>query len=430
MKKVIYKIALATFLISVFVKPASAALIIDPTQISGVLTRYVKKIQETAEKVVQLTNQVNLMATQGYSLKSLREIAEKHAKKYYKKNKGKITSKIKKVVKGTRDKKIAEKQIQADKYIESSKALYEAKAKMAKENLNKIISQANENKKVKAIKENECARLLMQYESAEAKKTGSGDITKLSACLNEVETLKNIIKDLEGQQKETEDVIKRNQQEYQKFANKEDAVAKENNERIEKLKNDQAEEKTVIENKEDAEEKEWDSEGIKESYEVSPEERKIFMENYFYNPDSLKAAENKNDNKMLLYENKMNRVLRNRKYLFVNTAVHLLQVSATTRRELPYSIKRADDMFEQTIKSEGGELGNIAAYSNVRVESTKALFLYAKLLSAKLQYLAARDLLKSELKKEFGDSGSDNLTQYDLSEEEIEKIIENANKKE
>ena len=148
------------------------------------------------------------------------------------------------------------------------------------------------------------------------------------------------------------------------------------------------------------------------------------MKNYFYNPEDLDSGSD-----TLTYENNINRITRNRKYLFVNTAAHLLQVTATTRRELPVKIKIVDEMFKQMINGDSGKLEVIGAYSNVRIENAKALFLYAKLLSAKLQYLAARDLIKSELRKEgsIGSFDSFDLSKYVLTDEDVENMQERAN---
>lgn len=429
MKKVVNITALAVFLISAFVKPVSAALIIDPSQIGGVFSKYVEKINETVNKVIQLTNQANAMATQGYNLSSLRDIAEK----YYKKNGRVLNNKFNQLVEGTKQKKIAEKQAEAENYKKGSIKLYEAKKEDAKNNLNELNTLLQQAERRLASKKDECNRLENKFKSSEEEKTGSGEefMLELAECKSEVQTLEDNIEDTKAQISQTESVLSKAETNLKIFEEEKDAVQVANKERIEKLNADEDSKMIGVKDNSSQGAKEWDSENAMESYELGEEEYSTFMKNYFYDPASLA------DKGGAVYENNVNKVIRNRKFLFVNTATHLLQVSATTRRELPLRIESSDKMFEETIKSEGGELGNIAAYSNVRLENAKTLFLYAKLLSAQIQYLAAKDLLKSELKKEITDENENgkeksfsgfNLEKYILTDEYVKKMQDAANK--
>lgn len=421
MKKILCKIVLGIFLTGAIVTSAEASgLIIDAGQISGVLSRYLKKITETTQKVQQLIQQVKTMDVQGYSLKALQGIAGR----YYKlQNIEGI--KFNEVVEGTKTKKLNEKKEEAENYKKGSIDLYEAKKAIAEKNLQELKEELEkiEGKIISTTRR--CNDLQRQHDSLEADEPGSGSfvIVDLEECKSELETLKNNKKDMEAQKADTENLIRTEKEKIDKFTNNEDEIEKANKKRIEKLKADKDEKDTRVTTGENGtEEKQWDDEDVLDNYK-SDEEYQNFMKNYFYNPEDLTGADS------FSYENNINRITRNRKYLFVNTAAHLLQVTATTRRELPEKIKTVDAMFEQIINGDSGKLEVIGAYGNVRIENAKALFLYAKLLSAKLQYLAARDLIKSELRKEgtIGSFNSFDLGKYVLTDEDIKNMQDRAN---
>lgn len=424
MKKIICKIVLGIFLTGAIVTSAEASgLIIDAGQISGVLSRYLKKVTETTQKVQQLIQQVKTMDIQGYSLEALKKLAGNY---YMSQEIAGI--KFNEVVKGTKEKKLGEKTEEAEDYKKGSIDLYEAKKDIAEKNLKELIEELGKIKGEITITTRRCNDLQRQHDSLEAKEPGSGSrvIVELEECKSKLATLEDNKKDMEAQKADTENLIRTEKEKIDKFKNDEDEIEIANKKRIEKLKADVEENKTRVKTGEDATEKnenEWDDD-VLDNYKLSDEEYQKFMKNYFYYPEDLNSGSDS-----LSYENNINRISRNRKYLFVNTAAHLLQVTATTRRELPEKIKTVDAMFEQIINGDSGKLEVIGAYSNVRIENAKALFLYAKLLSAKLQYLAARDLIKSELRKEgtIGSFDSFDLGKYVLTNEDIKNMKDRAN---
>ena len=436
MKKILRKICLTLFMASLYITPASAALIIDGTQITGVVNKYVTKIMEITEKVTQQIDQVKLMASQGYNWDSLKELA----KDYYNKNGLPININFKQekdLVAGTKAKKLEAEEAKAKEYTESSIKLYETKQENAKKDQNTAQKQLEATTNAKNKKEKECNSLQTKYNQMESDNSGSGEevFIKLAECNSELERLKNEAAEWEAQEKSLKEIIKNIDEQLEKFKENKDPIQQANAKRIEALENDQAEEDSTIKI-DDNGSKEWDSEDALDSYQINDTEYQAFMLNYFYdsknlNSGSIKGLDAEKD-KSLAYENYINRIMRNRRYLFVNTAVHLLQVATTIRRELPAKIETADTMFEQVINPEG-ELEAIIGFSNTRIENAKALLLYAKLLSAKIQYLAARDLINAELKKEiFDENGTPkkyqefNLEKYILTDEYVGKMQEDA----
>jgi hypothetical protein len=117
----------------------------------------------------------------------------------------------------------------------------------------------------------------------------------------------------------------------------------------------------------------------------------------------------------------------------VNTAIHLLQVVTSTRREIPLQAHNLEAYANQTSYGKD-ELEAMSAYAATRIENAKALLLYAKVLSAKLQYIAARDLLNETLAKEIDDPTGNtklyepfDLGKYMLTPEFIKYKLQQAN---
>ena len=149
-----------------------------------------------------------------------------------------------------------------------------------------------------------------------------------------------------------------------------------------------------------------------------------FIERYFYDPEELDSASG--DEGRIMHQTKIDAVARERKYLLTNTAAHLLQVTATLRREIPVRTEVIDEMFKNTPKATG-ELEAISSYSATRIENMKALLMYAKLQSARLQYMAARELLNlNGVKTPNGTYKDFDLEKYILTKEYVDKIVKEA----
>jgi hypothetical protein len=153
---------------------------------------------------------------------------------------------------------------------------------------------------------------------------------------------------------------------------------------------------------------------------------KEFLNTYFYNTEGVDSEQ---ENKFKSYQADIDIITRTRRYLLVNSAAHLLQVGATTRREIPTRSQSVKDAYEMT--SQGNdELTAITAYTNTKIEATRALLLYAKLLSAKLQYQAAHKLVDIDLEKAWKDDEETyknyqnlNLNNFIMTKEFVKSLL-------
>jgi hypothetical protein len=156
---------------------------------------------------------------------------------------------------------------------------------------------------------------------------------------------------------------------------------------------------------------------------------KEFLTTYFYNTE---GEDSEQENKFKSYQADIEIITRTRRYLVVNTAAHLLQVAATTRREIPMHSQSVKDAYEMT--SQGNdELTAITAYTNTKIEAARALLLYAKLLSAKLQYQAAHKLVDIDLHKAWKDEDATykqyenlDLNNFIMTKEFVQSLLPTA----
>jgi hypothetical protein len=156
---------------------------------------------------------------------------------------------------------------------------------------------------------------------------------------------------------------------------------------------------------------------------------KEFLNTYFYNTE---VEDSEKENKFKSYQADIEIITRTRRYLVVNTAAHLLQVAATTRREIPTRSQNIKDSYQQTSQSEN-ELTAITAYTNTKIEAARALLLYAKLLSAKLQYQSAHKLVDIDLQKAWKDEDTTykqyenlDLNNFIMTKEFVQSLLPKA----
>lgn len=426
MRKTAISVIIACFIVCGGVKPAEA-LIIDPGQIAAKVSDFVQKISDSVSRITQQINQVKMMATQGYSLKSLKDMA----KKYYKIDQTFLTKRMFKLIKGTKKKQKEVLQKDADLYKEVSVAQAEEKLNEIDESISYIEDEIEEaDKKYRTWRDSLCPRYKAEYdamtEEGSEKEKKWNQYTKCEAerdlyQLNAAEysqLLNELGREKEKLEKELEE--KRSGDDTYKGKLK----------RVEQLESQKDGDDNNLISAEDqiSEDDEWDKikpEDIAAKFSPSEKDYEEFMDRYFYDPDKLEGQ----GEERYAFQSNMDRILRERRYLFINTAVHLMQVATTIRREIPVRTVVINKMANDT-STEDSEISAMSAYSATRVENIKVLFLYAQLLSAKLQYLAARDLLQADLKKEYADRHNFNefdLGRYILDSDYIQKLLDEAN---
>lgn len=424
MKKTLVSVIIAFFIVCGGIKPAEA-LIIDPGQIAAKISDFVEKISDSVSKITQQINQVKMMATQGYDLNALKSMA----KKYYKIDQKFLTKRMLLLVKGTKAKQKEVLQKDVDLYKEVSVAQASEKLQDVEDDIKFLELEETETQDALSQKSSECPPLKSEYEGMEegsAKERKWNEYTKCEAEKQLLESNVKEIKAVKAKLEEQKTLLEAELKEKESG----DATYQDKKKRVEALEaqadNDDAKEVITASDK-IGEQDEWDTFGpdqIAAKFTPSEKDYEEFMNRYFYDPDNLTSTD-----KQYEFQSNMDRILRERRYLFINTAVHLMQVATTVRREIPVRTVTINKMANDT-STETNEISAMSAYSATRVENAKALLLYAQLLSAKLQYLAARDLLQSDLKKEYADR--DNFDEFDLGRyildsDYLQELLESAN---
>lgn len=416
MRKIASIIILSTILINSSIKQ-SHALIIDGSQIGAKVSQSVQAVNDTVNKVSQTINQAKQMATQGYNLGQVRGLFEKYAQNWIRTQLASAATNLVNVG-GTNAKQLELKETKKQLYHDAMASVEEQKKQMIEDNLHTLKDLQSRVISSLGTKKQECADKKKAYEQAEDFDLRNKYLSEYGRCTAE-------LKDLEGQETELATSIDDHNKSLQKVEEKASDIAAGKNKEDETRQEwidaqvpDQYEIKGVETNAQD----DWAKLETMEKFVLTDDDYKQFIGEYFYNPESLTGDK---DTTPMNAQSQLDSVMRERRFLFVNTAVHLLQVSASVRRAVPLRKKTLDDMFVQTPEA-NGELEAMSAYASTRIENAKILLLYARLLSAKLQYLSARDLLNIEAERKSQTIG-EGLGSYILQEEEIKDFVKKSN---
>jgi hypothetical protein len=108
-----------------------------------------------------------------------------------------------------------------------------------------------------------------------------------------------------------------------------------------------------------------------------------------------------------------------------------MQVTATLRADATSRRILIEEFTKTTVEGEG-ETESISSYSATKIEYIRALLLYAKMQTAKLQYLAAKEIIDLNETKSFEQSDIKNYMNNDLkrwqltTKDVMEKIRDNG----
>lgn len=436
MKKFLYIFITTSMLFLSNVKSANANIVFDLTEIVSEVSEIVGKITDAAGKVTNTVNMVKQTATQGFSKEQLMSLAQRYV--------GNLASGL---IGGLKEKwanrKADELQQAADQknkvvlendiesYKESSEEELDTKKKEAEKQKMAVIKQHGVTQArinvltpiVDELRKNCETAVIMRNSICEKYRKKRAELETeelLLADLDEKRTqLDGIIKDLGQKLTEIE-----TQPEYIKLEKRKEDIEQ----RIEEKKSEieakkQAKEELINKIKGETE---WDSsdEDLKD-FKVKEEDYKYFLKDYFYNPDAIGDSD---DNKFVAHQGARDNVERNRKQLIVNSAAHLMQVTAVLRAETTQRRRIVEEYIKTTVKGEG-ETQSISSYSATKVEYIRALLLYAKMQTAKLQYLSAKALIKSDVTKSYNLDNAKNyldndMSRYLLEQDDISKIYE------
>ena len=430
MRKIVFSIALASLLNVGYIKPATSGLIIDPAAIAQNIGGNTQVIYDTVTQGIQQANMLKQAATQGLNLNFLKALVS--AGIFVK---GTIST-TNPMVQSTKGKNSGLLEIERDLYGEAAKAEKEKKVEIVKNDITKDQALLN-------AKRNERIEKKAALDKAEARYNqlqGSGTMEEAQA-LDEFATAKSEYDKVVADIEELDSAIKRQdkilvelENEAAKAGTEADEKWADMNERAKIILNEQEDNQINVETEND-DNQDWAKIENFNDFSIANEAYKEFIKMYFYEQND-QAYTNLLEGKALRtarqeHQAKGDKLERQRKYLVINTAAHLLQVSATVRRELPMRESKAKDWFDKT-KTASSELEAIATYSNSRIENARALTLYARLLAAKLQYLAAREINSLSPKKQGkvsdNDFGKFDLEKYILTKEYIDELVKNSNK--
>ncbi len=406
------------------VKPANANIVFDLTEIVSEISEIVGKITDAAGKITNSVNMVKQTLTQGFSKEVLMGLVKNVAGKYVK---GFIASKFKeKIVKATDEKNQEIYEEDVKNYKEALTTDFEAKEGETKEQLNNIIMEITKMEGkisaqrlvVKAAKE-ACDRAIIgrkklceKYHKEEAKLVEMGLIlSNLKGRKNELQKVKSKI----AEEKANID----NDAKLQLLNERVENIEKEKAEKEERDKQQEEIQENLIEKAKD-ENTRWDDQESIQDFEVKEEDYKLFLETYFYRTNE--SAE-ENSNMMNEIQGKRDAIERSRRQLLMNTAAHLMQVTATLREDVTHRRIIVKEYTDTVVKGEG-ETESISAYSATKIEYARALLLYAKMQTAKLQYLSAKEVIDLDEDKYFEDYKTylhNDLNRWLLSKETIER---------
>ncbi len=396
MKKTFYSVIFAVFLTVWNVKPVAATIIIDGTEFAGKTAEWAQVLLDSGGKNIQQVMQDALMHGQGFAVDMLKEYITGFIKNAINKDKG---STFEKVEDSTQKKNTAIKENDKDAYQKGIKAEYNKKyeiasAELAKDrsDLSNYTSQCNTAK-------------ITTREKKQAYEEVRGQAGKEEAAFDEYSKAQshetdvcNTVEELNAKIAEQQVLVDMLRQEMLKVGTSADPKYKEMQRREDEIKQNVVDE-TLITAKDESNNA-WDNIDA-EKYTPEEEEYKNFYDRYFYNPEGANTD-------VITSQTKREKIKRERDFLLVNATAHLLQVSASARREVPVRSHLVKEISANT-KTESGEMAALNAFAQTKIENARALLLYAKLLSAKLQYIAAHDLYKADIYLERDDITPDGV---------------------
>lgn len=436
--KIIMKKIIVIALVVCIAKPAFA-LKIDAAQIATKISDFTVKITDATSKVTDGISKAKEIASKGFNKEGLldavisklpfdpRKVANPDAilGDIIGGLQGAVVTQIETTIE--KEKEILQAEI--DFYTESTKAYYDAQVEILNENLNEINSKKQEVERELTLKKQEAESKKSACNSARQR----GDDNTQELCIDyetifaEVTNLEMSSKELELAKEELENGIEVLNDEASKVGTEEDATYMQHQAELEALENTNNE--AVVISAEIKEDDEWDSNGTAEKLVISDETYRAFLRKYFYDPTSVSLKEDGGTD-LVEDQNEVERARRFRRQLVLSTAVHLLQVSASVRREIPERLEATNEMYEGVISTDS-ELEAIGYYAGTRMENMRTLLLYAKILSAKLQYMAAKDLLITELRRrgnvEDATMSNFELSRYKLTQEYVDAIEKESN---
>lgn len=402
---------------------SAKALMIDPAVISSKVSGFINKIQETVSKVQGYIQQGIQMKAQLGDLEGLKKWALSQALEL---------GKSEMVIQATKEKEKQEITARQDNYVTAKNEYYDAKIQILNQNMEEIKAREEDARQELRDVTQKITRTQQEYNNMQNNPEKAAQLQdELAKLTMRKQELEAILEEYSRQKQALTRQKGKMQDEKNKVGGSEDAEYQMFNLQLDEI-NKSKDPKFVskIDDVNDADI--WGDDDTVKKFTPVEQDYKDFIERYFYDPDEINASNASKEQGRVEHQGKIDEVTRQRRYLLTNSAAHLMQVASTLRREIPDRTEKLDAMFQQT-PSATGEVEAVTSYTATRVENMKALLMYAKLQSAKLQYQAVRELLDLEMEKKYNTQGGSCkyedfcLTKYILTEEEIKDFVEKAN---
>ena len=425
MKKFLTCILVLTMLTVTAPKPAEA-LVIDVASIASKVSDWVGKITDMTSKITQQVSQIKQMATQGFSKEGLLNFA-----KGYLKDVGKnLASQAKnKLLEDTKAKEKAKLESDKSMHTETATAFYDEQTNIVNENISEVNSQLNQAKSELNSKKRERDSKKSAYEKMKER----GTLEEIEKAFNKYNTLEGIVNELELEVKNLEGIKDDYEEQKDKLSEEKSKIGTAEDKdyaRIENKIEAMRDTGEKIDFNVDVDGEEWDAVDM-EKFSTDKEVYTQFIKKYFYDASNING--DTKENQIVQSQAEMERVMRARRQLIVDQAAQLLQLTASIRRNIPTRSAKVKEMFDG-VTSTDSELQAIGYYSGTKIENMKALLLYAKLQTARLQYMAVKDLSTlTPYRNIYSGSNEDeiegiDLQRYMLTSEEVNAIKEEKSK--
>ena len=429
MRRFISIIILSILVVFAPLRPVEASITLDFSQTAAKVNDMVEIINEIAQKIQKATDLITKMKSIGFGKEDLLKYLPKMPK-------FKLAANQEGIIKGTKE--ITGKKVSAKQAIhqEALTQLAEAKIKISEENIKELENEEKNKKKEQNTKKSKMEQAKAKYERLASSNKTALEISKAQIEYQkeaaEYEELSIQIEEISARKAKEKSNKEDLEKEKSKIGTAEDDTYQAFEKEKALLEATEESAKMISEDK-DNQEKTWGgTNDITGEFGLTEENYKTFVKTYFYDQEEINkriTGENNGYNQAAVVTTVIDRVTRERKFLHLNTVIHLLQVSATVKRELPERTEKAKTYYEEAAQAEG-EVQAITTYTKTRLENARALVLYAKLQAAKLQFLAAKEINEIELEK-IGKKnyyGPVELKNYKVDSQLIDSTIEDMKK--
>jgi hypothetical protein len=405
------------------------ALKIDIASIAAKVSDWVGKITDTTTKVTQQVSQVKQMATQGFSKEGLLNFAKGYLGNYVGDFAQRLkSSSQKEMIKDTEDKERKKLETELNAHVETTEIFYDVQIEFMGENIKAL------NDELRGVESelNSAKSARNSKKSAYNQIQNSGNMQEIDKAFNEYYVQESKVEELEIRRADLKEKIEEFNTQKNNLSNEKNKIGTNEDAEYVRIK---AQQDAIVKAGERidlsvdmSDDDEWDNDSVIEKYTTEPEKYQEFVDRYFY--DASKITSTETEQKIRDSQAEMDRVMRLRRQLIVENAAHLLQLTASIRRNIPKRTEKVKEMFDG-VRSTDSELQAIGYYSGTKIENMRALLMYAKIQTAKLQYLAAKDLSKITPYRRKVDKGSNdesfsgfNLEKYILTGDYVNSIIE------